>query len=88
MIQRYVAKVTDMATVWMDDISEHYAVTLRHWRERFVANSDLAAELGYDEPFRRLWTLWLAMCEGGFCRAPHPRRADAVQQARTAPPPR
>ena len=25
-----------------------------------------AAELGYDEPFRRLWTLWLAMSEAGF----------------------
>ena len=36
------------------------------WRQRFVANYDLAAELGYDEPFRRLWTLWLAMSEGGF----------------------
>ena len=36
------------------------------WRQRFVANYDLAAELGYDEPFRRLWTLWLAMSEAGF----------------------
>jgi cyclopropane-fatty-acyl-phospholipid synthase len=65
-IQRCIAKVTDMATVWMDDISEHYAETLRHWRERFVANADLAASLGYDKAFRRLWTLWLAMSEGGF----------------------
>lgn len=31
-----------------------------------MANYDLAAELGYDEPFRRLWTLWLAMSEAGF----------------------
>ena len=66
VIQRCVAKVSDMATVWMDDISEHYAETLRHWRERFVANADLAASLGYDRAFRRLWTLWLAMSEGGF----------------------
>jgi len=66
VIQRCIAKVTDMATVWMEDISEHYAETLRHWRRRFVANADLAAELGYDLAFRRLWTLWLAMSEGGF----------------------
>jgi len=66
VIQNRVAKVTDMATVWLDDISAHYAETLRHWRERFVANADLAQELGYDKPFRRLWTLWLAMSEGGF----------------------
>lgn len=66
VIQRCIAEQTDMSTVWLDDISPHYAETLRHWRQRFVANYDLAAELGYDEPFRRLWTLWLAMSEAGF----------------------
>ena len=66
VIQRCTARVTDMATVWMDDISEHYSETLRHWRERFVANAGTAASLGYDKSFRRLWTLWLAMSEGGF----------------------
>jgi cyclopropane-fatty-acyl-phospholipid synthase len=66
VIQRSVASETDMSTVWLDDISAHYARTLELWRERFIANADLAGELGYDEPFRRLWTLWLAMSEGGF----------------------
>src|SRR5262245_59522712 len=66
VIQRCVATQTDMSTVWLDDIGAHYARTLELWRERFIANSDLAAELGYDEPFRRLWTLWLAMSEAGF----------------------
>ena len=66
VIQRCIARQTDMSSVWMDDISAHYARTLELWRERFVANSDLAGELGYDEPFRRLWTLWLAMSEAGF----------------------
>jgi cyclopropane-fatty-acyl-phospholipid synthase len=65
-IQRSVARETDMSTVWLDEISAHYARTLALWRRRFTANADLAAELGYDEPFRRLWTLWLAMSEGGF----------------------
>jgi cyclopropane-fatty-acyl-phospholipid synthase len=66
VIQRCVAEETDLSTVWLDDISPHYARTLELWRERFLANADLAAELGYDEPFRRLWTLWLAMSEAGF----------------------
>ncbi len=66
MIQRSVAQETDMSTIWLEDIGAHYARTLELWRERFAANSDLAAELGYDEPFRRLWTLWLAMSEAGF----------------------
>ncbi len=66
VIQRCLARETDLSTVWLEDISDHYAATLRIWRERFIANTDLAAELGYDEPFRRLWTLWLALSEGGF----------------------
>jgi cyclopropane-fatty-acyl-phospholipid synthase len=66
VIQHCVARETDMSTVWLDEIGAHYARTLELWRERFIANADLAAELGYDEPFRRLWTLWLAMSEAGF----------------------
>ena len=66
VIQHCVARETDMSTVWLDEIGAHYARTLQLWRARFIANADLAAELGYDEPFRRLWTLWLAMSEAGF----------------------
>ena len=66
LIQRCIAQETDMSTIWLEEIGAHYARTLELWRERFLANADLAAELGYDEPFRRLWTLWLAMSEAGF----------------------
>jgi cyclopropane-fatty-acyl-phospholipid synthase len=65
-IERCIAAETDMSMVWLEEIGAHYARTLQLWRERFIANTDLAAELGYDEPFRRLWTLWLAMSEAGF----------------------
>jgi cyclopropane-fatty-acyl-phospholipid synthase len=66
VIQHSIARETDLSTVWLDEIGAHYARTLELWRERFTANADLAAELGYDERFRRLWTLWLAMSEAGF----------------------
>ncbi len=66
VIQGCTARETDMSTIWLEEIGAHYARTLELWRERFIANSDLAGELGYDEPFRRLWTLWLAMSEAGF----------------------
>jgi cyclopropane-fatty-acyl-phospholipid synthase len=66
VIQHSIGRETDMSTVWLEEIGAHYARTLELWRERFIANSDLAGELGYDEPFRRLWTLWLAMSEAGF----------------------
>jgi cyclopropane-fatty-acyl-phospholipid synthase len=66
VIERCIAGETDMSMVRLEEIGAHYARTLQLWRERFIANTDLAAELGYDEPFRRLWTLWLAMSEAGF----------------------
>ena len=32
-----------MSTVWLEEIGAHYARTLELWRERFIANADLAA---------------------------------------------
>ena len=69
VIQRCLARDTDMRTVWLEDISPSYVLTLHHWRERFVAASEQLGELGYDERFRRLWTLWLALSEAGFREA-------------------
>ncbi|WP_431321560.1 class I SAM-dependent methyltransferase [Rhizobium sp. YTU87027] len=43
----------------------HYAYTLRHWRERFVANKAAAVAL-YDERFFRMWEFYLAGSEMGF----------------------
>jgi cyclopropane-fatty-acyl-phospholipid synthase len=43
----------------------HYAETLRHWRERFMARWDEVAKL-YDRRFCRMWEFYLALCEIGF----------------------
>lgn len=43
----------------------HYAWTLRHWRERFIARRQEAAAL-YDEPFVRMWEFYLAASEMAF----------------------
>jgi cyclopropane-fatty-acyl-phospholipid synthase len=43
----------------------HYAYTLRHWRERFVARKAEAVAL-YDERFFRMWEFYLAGSEMGF----------------------
>jgi cyclopropane-fatty-acyl-phospholipid synthase len=69
VIQHHVARNTDMRTIWLDDISPSYVVTLRQWRERFEGATEQLEELGYDEPFRRLWRLWLALSEAGFREA-------------------
>ncbi len=47
-------------------LGEHYARTLRLWRERFTAAADRVSELGFDDTFRRLWEFYLAYCEAGF----------------------
>ena len=43
----------------------HYAETLKHWRERFLANRD-AAKAIYDERFCRMWEFYLAGSEAAF----------------------
>jgi cyclopropane-fatty-acyl-phospholipid synthase len=43
----------------------HYAETLRHWYDRFVANIDKAAAL-YDDRFCRMWKYYLVACEQTF----------------------
>lgn len=43
----------------------HYAHTLRHWRNRFVARRDEAVAL-YDERFFRMWEFYLAGSEMAF----------------------
>ncbi|MHB8235710.1 MAG: class I SAM-dependent methyltransferase, partial [Solirubrobacteraceae bacterium] len=66
IIARSVARVTDFRQAHVDDITAHYALTLEHWRARFLAATERLAALGYDERFRRLWELYLSYCEGGF----------------------
>jgi len=43
----------------------HYAETLHHWRERFIANWDEAKAI-YDERFCRMWEFYLAASEVAF----------------------
>jgi cyclopropane-fatty-acyl-phospholipid synthase len=61
-----VARHTDMRVIAAQDITAHYAETLRHWRARFDARRGELAALGYDERFARLWELYLAYSEAGF----------------------
>jgi cyclopropane-fatty-acyl-phospholipid synthase len=43
----------------------HYAETLRHWRERFMARAEEARRL-YDDRFVRMWEFYLAASEMAF----------------------
>lgn len=50
----------------LEDFAQDYAVTLRHWRERTLAQQDRISQLGFDQRFVRMWEFYLAYCEGGF----------------------
>ncbi len=81
VIEREVRQRTDMRLARLDDITPHYARTLRHWRASFEQNTQRLATLGYDKRFRRLWRLYLAYCEAGFAE----RRIGDVQLLLTKP---
>jgi cyclopropane-fatty-acyl-phospholipid synthase len=61
-----LARVTDLRLIHLEDITPHYARTLRLWRERFFANLHQVRAMGYSERFIRLWEFYLCYCEGGF----------------------
>jgi len=46
-------------------LQRHYALTLRHWRERFLNRWSEAAML-YDERFCRMWEFYLSAGEAAF----------------------
>ena len=81
----------ERAGLWVTDVEVlrlHYAETLRHWRERFLARRAEAAAL-YDERFCRMWEFYLAASEVGFRDLGHmvfqiqlSKRQDAVPLTR------
>ncbi|MEX1104438.1 MAG: cyclopropane-fatty-acyl-phospholipid synthase family protein, partial [Dehalococcoidia bacterium] len=48
------------------DIADSYALTLRVWRQRFMARLDEVRSMGFDERFIRMWEYYLALSEAGF----------------------
>lgn len=61
-----LSQQTDMVMHQLHDIGMHYAKTLQHWRERFLAAWPQLQTQGFDEQFKRLWVYYLCYCEGGF----------------------
>ncbi len=57
---------SDLRLVHLEEITEHYALTLRRWRERFLAQREAVKALGHSEAFCRTWEVYLAYCEGAF----------------------
>ncbi len=63
-----VMKAVEKEDLFADDVEVwrlHYAETLRHWHDRFVANEDEARAL-YDDRFCRMWRYYLIASELTF----------------------
>jgi cyclopropane-fatty-acyl-phospholipid synthase len=65
-MSRAAAATTDLRLVHLEDITPHYARTLRAWRSAFHSNLERVRKLGYPERFIRMWEFYLCHCEAGF----------------------
>ena len=61
-------QITDAGLVLKSTFSfgQSYAKTLAEWAKRFQAALPHIEAMGFDARFQRLWTYYLAYCEGGF----------------------
>jgi cyclopropane-fatty-acyl-phospholipid synthase len=76
-----LTRATNLRLFHLEDLTPHYAITLRRWRERLFANADRVRALGYPESFMRMWEFYLCYCEGGFLE----RSIGDVQMVLTKP---
>ena len=74
---------SDLRISHLEELTPHYAETLRRWREGFRANLQRIRELGYADELLRMWEFYLAYCEGGF----EERHIGLVQMVLTKPGP-
>ncbi|MDZ7677920.1 MAG: cyclopropane-fatty-acyl-phospholipid synthase family protein [Acidimicrobiales bacterium] len=63
---RSTARSTDLALTGLEDMGQHYALTLARWRERLFKQEARLGDLEIDEAFLRLWDFYFAYCEGAF----------------------
>lgn len=59
-------RASDLRLIAQQDFGHSYALTLRAWRQRFLAQRAAVQAQGFDERFCRMWEFYLAYCEGGF----------------------
>jgi cyclopropane-fatty-acyl-phospholipid synthase len=78
---RSAARTNVLQTGAVEDLTPHYARTLREWRARFFERLDDVRRLGYSEEFIRRWEFYLCSCEAGFAE----RTTGLVQVVFTRP---
>ena len=75
--ERFVRASTKAGFAVTDQFSfgKDYALTLKHWLNRFESNIGAVKALGFDEKFIRMWRFYLTFCIAGFVTG----RTDVVQ---------
>jgi cyclopropane-fatty-acyl-phospholipid synthase len=66
VIMKNITECTNMELIGFEDITQHYARTLKHWHEAFKTNYNEIKKLGFDDFFMRMWEFYLCYSEGGF----------------------
>ncbi len=57
---------SDMKLFHLEDITAHYATTLRIWRQNFFEKIEDVRQQGFSESFIKMWEFYLCYCEAGF----------------------
>ena len=57
---------TDLSIAHLEDITMHYAKTLRIWRDNFLAQTESVKGLGFSQEFINMWEFYFVYCEAGF----------------------
>ncbi|MDB4026454.1 cyclopropane-fatty-acyl-phospholipid synthase family protein [Candidatus Thioglobus sp.] len=65
-VEKAIKDKTDLIMVDSEDITLHYARTLEIWRKDFGNVLPQVRELGFSDPFIRIWVFYLVYCEAGF----------------------
>jgi cyclopropane-fatty-acyl-phospholipid synthase len=60
------ARASDLRLSHLEDLTPHYAETLRRWRRRMYENLPRMRAMGLADRFLRMWEFYLCYCEGGF----------------------
>ena len=81
---RCVARDTDMRTVHLEDLTPHYAETLRRWRANFEARDGRARRARLRRALPAAVADVPVLLRGGLRRAPDRPRADRAGQAALA----
>lgn len=78
---RRQAQAAGLQVVEEFSFGQDYALTLRLWRERFLAHRADVLRQGFDERFMRIWEFYLCYCEAAFTM----KNTDLVQYTLVRP---